>query len=298
MIQDLDNKKLYNEYENVLAEAFDQVFVFEGDKLFIFEAPAVGQDVADGQGDAEEARMAGSQTFPMLPRAAEFSNIKLQYLFRIEGEKYFLAMGDEALDVVKGMPGMKQVSARDLRSLSHKELAFAAATAYHLYQWYRDNKFCGRCGFRTQHGAGERMLKCPSCGNAIFPKIAPAVIVALTDGDRIMMTTYNGRAYKRYALIAGFVEIGETAEETVIREVMEEVGLKAKNVRYYKSQPWGTEQDLLLGYFCELDGDDQITMDEDELSTAEWFHRDEMDVEDDGFSLTREMMCAFKRGEF
>ncbi|MBR4019712.1 MAG: NUDIX domain-containing protein, partial [Firmicutes bacterium] len=156
----------------------------------------------------------------------------------------------------------------------------------------------GRCGMPTQHGSGERMLKCPSCGNSIYPKIAPAVIVALTDGDRIMMTRYNGRAYKRYALIAGFVEIGETAEETVIREVKEEVGLKAKNVRYYKSQPWGTEQDLLLGYFCELDGDDTVTMDEDELSTAEWVYRDDMDMEDDGFSLTREMMVAFQKGEF
>ena len=141
------------------------------------------------------------------------------------------------------------------------------------------------------------MLKCPSCGNSIYPKIAPAVIVGLIDGDRLLMTKYNGRAYKRYALIAGFTEIGETAEETVIREVREEVGLKAKNVRYYKSQPWGTEQDLLLGYFCDLDGDDTINLDEDELSTAEWVHRDDMDMKEDGFSLTREMMCAFQRGE-
>jgi len=277
MIQDLDNKKLFNEYEKTDAQPDDQVFYFENDKMFIKEN-------ADGN--------------PSLLMAADFPNTKLQYLFRIEENRYFLAMDDEDAECIKEISGVTQTSARNLRDLNHKELAFAAATAYHLYQWYRDNKFCGRCGFRTQHGSGERMLKCPSCGNAIYPKIAPAVIVALTDGDRLMMTKYNGRAYKRYALIAGFTEIGETAEETVIREVKEEVGLKAKNVRYYKSQPWGTEQDLLLGYFCELDGDDQVHMDEDELSTAEWVHRDDMDIEDDGFSLTREMMCAFKKGEF
>ncbi len=277
MIQDLENKKLYNEYEKVDAHPSDGVFYFENDKMFIKE-------------DADSN--------PSLLTAAAFPNTKLQYLFRIEENRYFLAMDESDAEDIKEISGVTATSARNLRDLKHKELAFAAATAYHLYQWYRDNKFCGRCGFRTQHGSGERMLKCPSCGNAIYPKIAPAVIVALTDGDRLMMTKYNGRAYKRYALIAGFTEIGETAEETVIREVKEEVGLKAKNVRYYKSQPWGTEQDLLLGYFCELDGDDQVHMDEDELSTAEWVHRDDMDIEDDGFSLTREMMCAFKKGEF
>lgn len=276
MIQDLEGKKLYNEYEKTEAQPGDQVFCFDMDKMYIKED-------ADGN--------------PSLLTAADFPKTRLQYLFRIEENRYFLAMDEDDKAAIESIEGVTKQQARNLRDLTHKELAFAAATAYHLYQWYRDNKFCGRCGFRTQHGAGERMLKCPSCGNAIYPKIAPAVIVGLIDGDRLLMTKYNGRAYKRYALIAGFTEIGETAEETVLREVMEEVGLKAKNVRYYKSQPWGTEQDLLLGYFCDLDGDDTISLDEDELSTAEWVHRDDMNMEEDGFSLTREMMCAFQRGE-
>lgn len=276
MIQDLEGKKLYNEYEKQTPQPGDGVFFFDMDQMYIKED-------ADGN--------------PDLLTAADFPNTKLQYLFRIEENKYFLAMDEADKDAIEVMPGVIRTQARNLRDLKYKELAFAAATAYHLYQWYRDNKYCGRCGFSTQHGSGERMLKCPSCGNSIYPKIAPAVIVGLIDGDRLLMTKYNGRAYKRYALIAGFTEIGETAEETVIREVMEEVGLKAKNVRYYKSQPWGTEQDLLLGYFCELDGDDTIHLDEDELSTAEWVHRNDMNMEDDGFSLTREMMMAFQRGE-
>ena len=276
MIQDIEGKKLYNAYENTNAEAQDAVFFFHMDKMYIKE---------------EEGSM------PQLLTVQDFPNTRLQYLFRIEEKRYFLAMDDGDKANIETMPGIRKTQARNLRDLTNKELAFAAATAYHLYQWYRDNRFCGRCGLPTQHGSGERMLKCPSCGNTIYPKIAPAVIVGLIDGNRLLMTKYNGRAYKRYALIAGFTEIGETAEETVIREVKEEVGLKAKNVRYYKSQPWGTEQDLLLGYFCDLDGDDTIHLDEDELSTAEWVHRDDMDMEEDGFSLTREMMCAFRRGE-
>ena len=140
-------------------------------------------------------------------------------------------------------------------------------------------------------------MRCPECGNMIFPKIAPAVIVAVTDGDRILMSKYAGRTYKRYALIAGFVEIGETAEQTVQREVMEEVGLQVKNVRYYKSQPWGVESDLLMGFFCDLDGSDAIHIDENELAMAEWFDRDNMPAHDDGISLTREMMRIFEEGK-
>ena len=84
----------------------------------------------------------------------------------------------------------------------------------------------------------ERMMQCPKCGLMEFPKICPAVIIGVIDGDRILMSKYAGREYKKYALLAGFTEIGETLEETVSREVMEEVGLKVKNITYYKNQPW------------------------------------------------------------
>ena len=101
---------------------------------------------------------------------------------------------------------------------------------------------------------------------------------------------------KFYALIAGFTEIGETLEETVQREVMEEVGLKVKNIRYYKSQPWSFSSTLLCGFFCEVGGDTEITLDTEELSVGEWFDRDNIPVEDDGVSLTREMIGVFKTG--
>ena len=109
----------------------------------------------------------------------------------------------------------------------------------------------------------------------IFPKICPAVIVAVTDNDRILLTKYAGRMYRNYALIAGFNEAGETLEQTVEREVMEEVGLNVKNIRYY-------------------DGDDKITLQEDELSLGTWVKADELDLEDDGISLTREMIIKFR----
>jgi len=140
------------------------------------------------------------------------------------------------------------------------------------------------------------MMRCPACGNMIFPRIAPAVIIGLVDGDRILMSQYVNRNYKRYALLAGFIEIGETAEEAVAREVMEEVGLRVKNIRYYGSQPWGIAGNLSLGYFCDLDGADDIHLDENELSMAGWYSRGDFPAEDDGISLTREMMRVFAEG--
>ena len=192
------------------------------------------------------------------------------------------------------MEGYRYHKMFETRRLFPKENVLAAATGWHLYVWYRDNQYCGRCAHKMVHDETLRMMKCPDCGNMVFPKIAPAVIVGVTDGDRILMTKYADREYKKYALIAGFTEIGETAEQTVEREVMEEVGLSVENIRYYKSQPWGYDSNLLLGYFCDLAQKREIHLDETELSLAEWL--DYRDIPDDpeGLSLTREMMITFR----
>ena len=120
--------------------------------------------------------------------------------------------------------------------------------------------------------------------------------MGVTNGDRLLLSKYAGRAYTRYALLAGFTEIGETLEQTVHREVMEEVGLRVKNIRYYKSQPWGVDGNILMGFYCDVDGSDEIHIDEDELSMADWYPRDVLPAQDDGISLTREMIRVFGEG--
>lgn len=237
-------------------------------------------------------------------------NYTFIYLLSVDDTRYFLAekkgellkgqyigeMADASIhkEYAAVVEGFDFVGVNSFRKAKPKATAFAAITAYHIYGWYRDNHFCGRCGGHTVHDSKERMVRCTSCGNMIFPKICPAVIVAVTDNDRILLTKYAGRMYRNYALIAGFNEAGETLEQTVEREVMEEVGLKVKNIRYYKSQPWGLSGSLLSGFFCELDGDDKITLQEDELSLGTWVKADELDLEDDGISLTREMIIKFR----
>lgn len=143
-------------------------------------------------------------------------------------------------------------------------------------------------------------MACPSCGQVSYPQICPSVIVAITDNDKILLTKYASghSSYQNYALVAGYSEVGESLEDTVRREVMEEVGLRVKNIRYYKSQPWSFSGALLVGFACEVEGSREISMDEEELSAAVWFRRGEMpkNRSQADISLTGEMMQAFEEG--
>ena len=142
----------------------------------------------------------------------------------------------------------------------------------------------------------ERARVCGACGTTVYPRINPAVIVGVTWGDRLLITRYQGPNAIN-ALIAGFTEIGETLEETVAREVMEEAGLKVKNIRYYKSQPWGIASDILAGFYCDVDGDPTIHRDDTELKYAEWVNREDIVLQPSDYSLTNEMMLMFKENK-
>ncbi|MDE6956837.1 MAG: NAD(+) diphosphatase [Lachnospiraceae bacterium] len=218
------------------------------------------------------------------------------YLFSIDECSFYLGNTNIG-EKLCGQADYVWEDAGGFRSMKPKDMAFAGITGWQLERWYGSRRFCGRCGKPMVHDDKERMMKCSECGLMEFPKICPAVIVGVTHGSKILMSKYAGREFKKYALLAGFCEVGETVEETVRREVMEEVGLKVKNIRYYKSQPWSLSDTLLMGFFCDLDGGEEITLDKDELALAQWFDREEMQVEDEDCSLTNAMMMAFKRGE-
>lgn len=192
----------------------------------------------------------------------------------------------------------RYLSLRRALSLPPQAAAFAAMTAYHLAVWYESNRFCGRCGQPLAYCGDERALMCSGCGLRIYPRINPAVIVGVTDGDRLLVTKYAPAhaPTRHYALIAGFCEIGESAEETVRREVREEVGLDIKNIRYYGSQPWGVDGNLSLGYFADLEGSAAITLERRELSLAEWVRRADVPRRGNTLALTSEMMEAFRLG--
>ena len=280
MLQDLDFGYLDNQYREKMPQPHDRVLCMRGGDILI------GRD---------EDNILHSPTWQQVKDVCgdwnRWGGLEIQFVFSMQDEDYYLWMG-EAGDVC----GYGYEPAAGLRQTVSKNICFAAMTGWHLFTWYRNNRFCGRCGAKTEHDHRERMLRCPDCGNMIFPRISPAVIIALVDGDRLVLSKYAGRNYTRFALLAGFIEIGETAEECVAREVMEEVGLKVKNIRYYKSQPWGIAGNLQIGYFCDLDGSDEIHIDENELSMAGWYDRLDLPAKDDGISLTREMIRIFGEG--
>ena len=269
MIQEINPKVFHNEYRQVKPKTGDILFAFRNREVLAH----LDED--------------GRPSFPDASAAGEY---QVQYLFQIDEQAFYLLIEEQELQV-SGFAYEKTVL---FRRTDPQDLCFAGMTAYHLYIWYRDNRFCGRCGHETEIYDAERAMRCLECGNLIYPKIAPAVIVGVTDGTRIVMTRYAGREYKGTALIAGFCEIGETAEDTVRREVMEEVGLEVTDIRYYKSQPWGFDSNLLLGYFCHVKGSLAIHRDAGELAAAEWIDRQEIEQTPNQLSLTAEMISYFR----
>ncbi|MBQ1371672.1 MAG: NAD(+) diphosphatase, partial [Oscillospiraceae bacterium] len=245
------------------------------DNAFRREAPRGTDSVLLYQGDAVLARIeAGTLRLPLYAELSEaIQALSFRHAFRLGAQSYFVA------DVGNHLPdweGAAFVSSQEARSLGPKEAVFAAAVGESLHRWYGSTRFCGRCGTPMQDSSTERARVCPACSLTIYPKICPAVIVAVTDGDRLLLTKYQGRSFRRFALVAGFHEIGESLEDTVRREVWEETGLRIKNLRYYKSQPWVFTDSLLMGFWCELEGSDQITLQKSELSEAGWYRREEI----------------------
>ena len=215
------------------------------------------------------------------------------YLFQIDEERYYLLTEVSR----ESLPDFAMEDLAIFRQAEPQYRAFAGITGHQLYQWYQTHRYCGRCGTPTKPDAKERMLYCEKCRTMEYPRICPAVIIGVTDGSRLLLSKYAGRTFKKYALLAGYTEIGETMEETVAREVFEEVGLRVKNIRYYKSQPWAFSDTILMGFYCDLDGPDQIRLDEEELALAQWFEREEIPVTPSRDSLTNEMIMRFKNGK-
>lgn len=163
---------------------------------------------------------------------------------------------------------------REVYEIDH-DLYHIAGKAVLVNDWYISHRFCGRCGCENQLDEKDMMLKCPNCSQVHYPRIAPAIIVAIRNGDKLLMAKHSYHDNIRYALIAGFVEPGETIEEAVHREVLEEVGVKIKNLKYERSQSWPFPNSLMLGFTAEYDSG-EIKVDGDEILKAKWFKKDEI----------------------
>lgn len=234
------------------------------------------------------------------------------YLFAIDEHPYFLITlpkgAQKQFPVYKTLPDQADMASGHgesqffffnvykFRELNPLSMVFAGATGSHIARWKTSRCFCGRCGAKTIPSKKERAIICPVCGQVEYPKISPAIIVAVKNGDKLLLVRNNYGPYRNLGLVAGFVEIGESFEDTIYREVEEEVGLKVKNIKYYKSQPWAFSDTEMIGFTADLSGDDTIVLQESELSEGDWYSREEIPELPHRLSVGSEMIRLFKLG--
>ncbi|MFT7687549.1 MAG: NAD+ diphosphatase [Candidatus Azotimanducaceae bacterium] len=144
-----------------------------------------------------------------------------------------------------------------------------------IVEWNQNHKFCGQCGNETHIKNSDRSRSCLNCNNHFYPRLSPSIIVLITKGEEVLLAKNVHARGNFYSTLAGFIEPGESIEEAVHREVMEEVGIKIKKLKYFNSQSWPFPNSLMLGFHAEFDSGD-IVIQEAEIADAQWFHYRDM----------------------
>ncbi len=295
MLQDIENKQYKCEFAKLYPSLTDIVLFFdkkdilmkrekEGHGFLTFADTKIATFFDEnGKMDADVWK---GKVRKLYPEIMIFRGIG------IDEESYYIIGSRE---IVEENDSLEMVSNEILRHFEPKYKSFAVATTQQIFRWQTNNQYCGRCGSKMKPSETERAMVCDDCHNIQFPKICPAVTVAIINDDKLLLARNRNSVFKRFALIAGYVEVGETFEDTVHREVMEEVGLKVKNVQYYKNQPWALTDAQMIGYFVELDESDEVKLQEEELLEARWFRADEIPPNITDRSLTYEMIGKFRR---
>jgi NAD+ diphosphatase len=204
-----------------------------------------------------------------LPTDADFAALTAKPGF----EEPLGTFGDReafAITVETVPPPLEVAGIRELAGFLGESHFGLAARAIQLAEWADTSRFCGRCATPTVRVSGERCQKCPACGFMAYPRIAPAVIVLVRRGDQALLARGARFPGAFYSTLAGFSEVGETFEETLAREVREEVGVEIKSPRYFGSQPWPFPHSLMVGFHADWDSG-EIQIDGKEILDAQWY---------------------------
>ncbi len=198
-------------------------------------------------------------------------------------------------DNTQAPSGMSFVDLRSTFGVLDEDSFLLASKAVQVVAWEQTHRFCGKCGSLTQDLSGERAKVCPKCGFISYPRICPAVITAVFKDNKILLA--HARSFKGdiHSLIAGFVEAGETLEEAVEREIMEEIGIKVKNVEYWGSQPWPYPNSLMLGFTAEYESG-EINVDGVEISHADWYDVENLPELPSKVSIARKIIDWYSQG--
>ena len=189
--------------------------------------------------------------------------------------------------------GYEFVGRREAALLFSYDFFVRAGVSFQIMNLHRNNKFCGRCGMPMYEHERERAMSC-SCGNIIFPLICPAIIVGVEKDGMLLMGHGVNFQPGMYSVLAGFVEPGETLEQTVEREIYEESGVRVKNIRYFGSQPWPFPSSLMLGFQCDWESGEPVP-DGEELDSVRWFRPEEVPLMPQSVSISRQIINDWLR---
>ena len=197
------------------------------------------------------------------------------------------------LDPKTSIPtGYTSLGLRQLFGLIGDDLMGVAGRAVHILYWDSTTQYCGRCGQKIFPKTEEKAKECPGCGLIIYPQLAPAVIILIERGNELLLARSPHFQKGLYSVIAGFVEPGETLEQTVTREIREEVGIEVQNIRYFGSQHWPFPHSLMIAFTAEyLKG--QIIVDQREIEDACWFTIDHLPLIPSKMSISRQLIDWF-----
>jgi len=235
--------------------------------------------------DAQSARVPSAMNigdFGVLPKRSQYLGIL--------GEQHCFAC--ELEEGSTPPEGMQWSGLRALFGSIDDSLFALAGRAFQIVDWDRSHQFCGRCGTPTVIKNHERARECPSCGQVHYPRIAPAIMALVRRGREFLLARSPHFAPGMYSALAGFVEPGETLEQTLVREVREEVGIEVANVRYFASQPWPFPHSLMIAFNADYAGG-EITPQADEIEAADWFSIDRLpQVLPSKISISRRLIDA------
>lgn len=215
--------------------------------------------------------------------------LRKNYLGNLDGRPCY---GAECEAEIAAPEGMGFQGLRRLAGRLEDDLFWLAARARQTLDWDRTHQYCGQCGRPTEDKRGERAKVCPECGLTSFPHMSPAIIVAVLNGDKILLARAARFPNGLYSVLAGFVEPGESLEECVKREVKEEVGVEVKNIRYFGSQPWLFPNSLMVGFTADYAGG-EISIDQAEIVDAAWFTAENLPLIPDKISIARRLIDWF-----
>ena len=186
------------------------------------------------------------------------------------------------------------VDLRSLWNLFGDETFVRAGTAYQYMHWMRNTRFCSRCATPLNLGESDRGLYCPECGWISYAALAPAVIMAVERDGKLLLAHNVRMQARRFSVLAGFVEPGETPEQTVAREVMEEASIESQDIRYFGAQSWPFPSTLMLGFTARWKSG-EIRPDGTELDEAGWYAPGEMPDLPPALSISRRLIDDFIR---